>query len=236
MGVWSAGILAETSNTSWPESAQSGKPKIGVGGWTLYASMMRSSRLAGLSLKRVPEMPQSKSSAESGSSHEMAPESKWGLRIALLGGRMRWRTEAASKARGASDWAASEAASSPVAVRCSRVPGAFVWYRRVRVAWGYIFGFSWRLLQFWTVIDSAQLHDKPSARIVSIQRWSLVLLVAGGALNYVDRATLSVANKLIQDDLGIPVAKMGLLLSAFLWAYAFAQLPVGGLIDRIWPA
>jgi MFS family permease len=44
-----------------------------------------------------------------------------------------------------------------------------------------------------------------------------------------------VANKLIQDDLGIPVAKMGLLLSAFLWAYAFAQLPVGGLIDRFGP-
>jgi sugar phosphate permease len=77
--------------------------------------------------------------------------------------------------------------------------------------------------------------SRPSARIRSIQRWSVALLIAGGALNYVDRATLSVANKLIQDDLGIPVAKMGLLLSAFLWAYAFAQLPVGGLIDRFGP-
>jgi MFS family permease len=76
---------------------------------------------------------------------------------------------------------------------------------------------------------------RPSARIISIQRWSIVLLVAGGALNYVDRATLSVANKLIQDELGIPVARMGLLLSAFLWAYALAQLPVGGLIDRFGP-
>ena len=28
---------------------------------------------------------------------------------------------------------------------------------------------------------------------------------------------------------------MGLLLSAFLWAYAFAQLPVGPLIDRLGP-
>ncbi len=54
-------------------------------------------------------------------------------------------------------------------------------------------------------------------------------------MNYVDRATLSVANKLIQDELGIPVAKMGLLLSAFLWAYAVSQLPVGGLIDRFGP-
>jgi len=77
--------------------------------------------------------------------------------------------------------------------------------------------------------------SRPSARIRSIQRWSVVLLIAGGALNYVDRATLAVANKLIQDDLGIPVAKMGVLLSAFLWAYAFSQLPVGGLIDRYGP-
>ena len=83
-------------------------------------------------------------------------------------------------------------------------------------------------------LDSSATY-KPSGRIVSIQRWSIILLVTGGALNYVDRATLSVANKLIQDDLGIPVAKMGLLLSAFLWAYAFAQLPIGGLIDRFGP-
>ena len=82
-------------------------------------------------------------------------------------------------------------------------------------------------------VDATTL--RPSERIRSIQRWSVILLVVGGALNYIDRATLSVANKLIQDDLGIPVAKMGLLLSAFLWAYAVAQLPVGGLIDRFGP-
>jgi MFS family permease len=74
-----------------------------------------------------------------------------------------------------------------------------------------------------------------SPRVISIQRWSIALLIAGGALNYIDRATLSVANQLIQKDLGIPVGRMGLLLSAFLWAYAIAQLPVGGLIDRFGP-
>ena len=84
-------------------------------------------------------------------------------------------------------------------------------------------------------MTGAALMTGPSRRILSIQRWSIALLITGGALNYVDRATLSVANKLIQEDLGIPVAKMGLLLSAFLWAYAFAQLPVGGLIDRYGP-
>jgi MFS family permease len=83
-------------------------------------------------------------------------------------------------------------------------------------------------------VDGSVLNG-PSARIISIQRWSIALLVAGGALNYIDRATLSVANKIIHEELGIPVAKMGLLLSAFLWAYAIAQLPVGGLIDRYGP-
>ena len=63
----------------------------------------------------------------------------------------------------------------------------------------------------------------------------MVLLVSGGVLNYIDRATLAVANKLVQDELGIPISKMGLLLSAFLWAYAIAQLPVGPLIDRYGP-
>src|SRR3954454_17635316 len=98
-----------------------------------------------------------------------------------------------------------------------------------------------RLIQFRTVIESSPPSKvdgsvpRPSERILSIQRWSIILLVAGGALNYIDRATLSDANKIIQEDLGISVVKMGLLLSAFLWAYAAAQLPVGGLIDRFGP-
>jgi sugar phosphate permease len=74
-----------------------------------------------------------------------------------------------------------------------------------------------------------------SPRIKSIQRWALSLLVIGGVVNYVDRATLAVGNTYIQHDLGISVGEMGVLLSAFLWAYAFSQLPVGGLIDRLGP-
>jgi MFS family permease len=35
--------------------------------------------------------------------------------------------------------------------------------------------------------------------------------------------------------LGLSIADMGLLLSAFLWAYAFAQLPGGALVDRLGP-
>ena len=72
-------------------------------------------------------------------------------------------------------------------------------------------------------------------RLRRIQVLSLGLLVTAGVVNYVDRATLAVANPLIRQDLGLTVADMGLLLSAFLWAYAFSQLPAGALADRLGP-
>ena len=72
-------------------------------------------------------------------------------------------------------------------------------------------------------------------RIARAQRSALILLVFAGTLNYVDRATLAVANPLIRQELGLSIADMGLLLSAFLWAYAFAQLPGGALLDRLGP-
>ena len=70
-------------------------------------------------------------------------------------------------------------------------------------------------------------------RVKHIQTVSLALLVTAGTVNYIDRATLAVANPLIRQDLGLSVGDMGLLLSAFLWAYAFAQLPAGALADRL---
>lgn len=82
---------------------------------------------------------------------------------------------------------------------------------------------------------TARPTPRASRRIRRIQVSALTLLVLSGVVNYVDRATLAVANVRIQHDLGISVAGMGILLSAFLWAYAFAQLPVGGLIDRLGP-
>lgn len=72
-------------------------------------------------------------------------------------------------------------------------------------------------------------------RIKRAQRSALVMLVIAGTLNYLDRSTLSIANPLIRGELGLSIADMGLLLSAFLWAYAFAQLPGGALVDRIGP-
>jgi sugar phosphate permease len=72
-------------------------------------------------------------------------------------------------------------------------------------------------------------------RVRSIQRIALLLLVLGGVVNYIDRATLAVANPLIRQDLGLSIADMGYLLSAFLWAYAFSQLPTGAMVDKLGP-
>ena len=81
---------------------------------------------------------------------------------------------------------------------------------------------------------ATQPNTTPS-RIRSIQRTALTLLVFAGTLNYIDRATLAIANPLIRRDMGLSIADMGLLLSAFLWAYAFFQLPGGVLVDRVGP-
>jgi sugar phosphate permease len=76
-------------------------------------------------------------------------------------------------------------------------------------------------------------HATP--RLKSIQRVALAVLVVAGVVNYIDRATLAVANPLIREELGLSIADMGYLLSAFLWAYAFAQLPTGAMVDRLGP-
>jgi len=72
-------------------------------------------------------------------------------------------------------------------------------------------------------------------RLKIIQRVALAMLVLSGVVNYIDRATLAVANELIRHDLGLSISEMGYLLSAFLWAYAFSQLPTGAMVDRLGP-
>jgi len=74
-----------------------------------------------------------------------------------------------------------------------------------------------------------------SKRIKSIQRIAVAMLLITGAVNYVDRVALSIANPLVRADLHLSIAEMGVLLSVFLWTYAFCQLPVGGMIDRLGP-
>ncbi len=64
---------------------------------------------------------------------------------------------------------------------------------------------------------------------------ALTMLVITGVINYVDRSTLSIAEKPIRDELRLTNTEMGFLLSAFSWSYAFAQLPTGALVDKVGP-
>jgi len=72
-------------------------------------------------------------------------------------------------------------------------------------------------------------------RIRRSQNLALVMLVGSGVINYLDRATLAVANEYIRADLGLSLGEMGVLLSAFSWSYALCQLPVGALVDKVGP-
>ncbi|WP_026354697.1 MFS transporter [Massilia niastensis] len=84
------------------------------------------------------------------------------------------------------------------------------------------------------MIDISSNEPTP-ARIRRRQTLALVLLVVTGVINYLDRATLAVANEFIRADLGLSLGQMGLLLSAFSWSYALCQLPVGALVDKVGP-
>ena len=67
-------------------------------------------------------------------------------------------------------------------------------------------------------------------------RWRIFLLILLiVAINYVDRASLSVAMPAISKEFGIDAAAQGVILSSFFWTYAFMQIPGGWLADRYRP-
>ncbi len=60
----------------------------------------------------------------------------------------------------------------------------------------------------------------------------LLLLGLSVFINYIDRANLSVAAPMLQDELGLSHSQLGILLAAFFWTYALMQLLAGWLVDR----
>ena len=64
-------------------------------------------------------------------------------------------------------------------------------------------------------------------------RWHVVIwLLIGGIINYMDRASLSIAAPGMIHELGLTRTQIGLLGSVFAWTYAVMQLPAGWVIDR----
>ena len=65
------------------------------------------------------------------------------------------------------------------------------------------------------------------------RRWAVVgLLFVASFINYLDRATISVALPLISVDLRLGPETKGLLLSSFFVSYALMQIPIGWCADR----
>ncbi|KWR91854.1 MFS transporter [Cupriavidus sp. IDO] len=68
---------------------------------------------------------------------------------------------------------------------------------------------------------------------MSRTRYAIVaMLFLVTAVNYADRATLSIAGTALSRDFGFDSVTMGYIFSAFGWSYVIGQLPGGWLLDR----
>jgi MFS family permease len=76
--------------------------------------------------------------------------------------------------------------------------------------------------------------QSPTGLSANDRRWLIVfLLFVASLINYLDRTAVSFALPLISETLGLKASAKGVLLSAFFWSYAFMQIPIGLLSDRV---
>lgn len=69
--------------------------------------------------------------------------------------------------------------------------------------------------------------------LTNARRWAIVtLLFVASLINYLDRATISVALPRLAHDLALSPIIKGVLLSSFFWSYALMQVPIGWCVDR----
>ena len=72
------------------------------------------------------------------------------------------------------------------------------------------------------------------AKRVPARRWRIAWLLGIGVLvNYFDRVNLSVSHASLTADFGLSDIAFGYLLSAYNLTYAFCQLPIGVVLDRL---
>ena len=71
-----------------------------------------------------------------------------------------------------------------------------------------------------------------TARVGGLRYLILALIFGITAINYADRAIVSIAGPKLSDELGLTPVAMGYIFSAFGWSYALGQLPGGWILDR----
>lgn len=80
---------------------------------------------------------------------------------------------------------------------------------------------------------AAEPAPVPRPSGVTHARYVVVLMLfVVSAVNYADRATLSIAGDALSRELGLSTVAMGYAFSAFGWAYVIGQIPGGWLLDR----
>jgi len=76
--------------------------------------------------------------------------------------------------------------------------------------------------------------DPPRSEVMnqhqSLPHSVVLVLRLAVLLNYVDRGSLATTAPLLQDELSLSSAQIGLLLSSFFWVYAPAQVLAGWLV------
>ncbi|CDY77137.1 D-glucarate permease [Caballeronia glathei] len=78
-------------------------------------------------------------------------------------------------------------------------------------------------------MNASGVMDLKTTRV----RYGIVaMLFLVTAINYADRATISIAGTSLSKDLGLDAVTMGFIFSAFGWSYVIGQLPGGWLLDR----
>jgi D-galactonate transporter len=74
-----------------------------------------------------------------------------------------------------------------------------------------------------------------AVRATRVRYVVLAMIFVITTLNYADRATLSVTGPAMRTEFGFGAVQLGLMFSAFSWAYVLAQVPGGWLLDRFGP-
>jgi MFS transporter, ACS family, D-galactonate transporter len=74
-----------------------------------------------------------------------------------------------------------------------------------------------------------------SARPTRVRYFTVSLLFITVVISYLDRSSLSIAGPFISRSLHLSSVQMGLVFSAFAWAYSPLQIPGAMLVDRIKP-
>src|SRR6201995_1145686 len=78
--------------------------------------------------------------------------------------------------------------------------------------------------------------QRPSRAVSTRVRYGILgVIIVATAINYMDRANLSIVAPDVKADLHISAAELGLIFSAFSWTYAALQIPGGWVLDRVGP-